>query len=72
MPPIRQGYNAKARQSTSGTRKKGKLKKRKEQQAEAIDSNAEIIVQKPTQEKELDKRERLRQEVCKQKLPRLA
>ncbi len=71
MPPVRHEYNAKARRSTAGTRKKGKLKRRKEQQTEDTNTNAEITVQKSAQEKELDKRERLREEVCKQTALRL-
>ncbi|KAF9454792.1 DHX37 protein [Macrolepiota fuliginosa MF-IS2] len=64
MPPVRQEYNAKARRSTAGTRKKGKLKKRtQEEQANDTDPNAEIVVPKSAQEKELDKRQRLREEL---------
>lgn len=62
MPPVRQEFNAKARRSTAGTRKKGKLKKRK--QEDDADPNVEIITPKNAQEKELNKRERLREEVC--------
>lgn len=65
MPPVRQEYNAKARRSTAGTRKKGKLKKRKQDgQVNDVDPNAEIVAPKSTREKELDRRERLKQEVC--------
>ncbi|KXN93411.1 Putative ATP-dependent RNA helicase PB1A10.06c [Leucoagaricus sp. SymC.cos] len=64
MPQTRQEYNAKARRSTAGTRKKGKVKKRKRSsQADDANPNAEIVVPKSTQEKELDKRERMREEL---------
>lgn len=64
MPPTRQEYNAKARRSTAGTRKKGKLKKKKsENQMNDANPNAEIIIPKAEKEKELEKRERLREEL---------
>ena len=59
-------HNAKARQATGGSRKKGK---RRTKSAVAPgepeqDSNALIIVPKSEAEKELDRREILKQEVC--------
>jgi ATP-dependent RNA helicase DHX37/DHR1 len=66
MPPTRQEYNAKARRSTAGTRKKRMLKRRKtDGQADDTNPNAEIIVPKSVQGKELDKKKRMREEVCK-------
>lgn len=62
--PVRQGYNAKARQSTAGSRKKGKRKAKVPEATEpAQDPNAEVISRKSDEQKELDRKERLRQEV---------
>ena len=55
-------HNAKARQSTAGSRKKGK-KPQKTKSTDQYDPNAAIIVPKSEEQKELDRRERLRQEV---------
>lgn len=66
MPHIpAESYNAKGRQSTAGSRKKGKLKKKsKIQPGESeIDVNSVIHVPKSKEEKELERKERLRQEV---------
>ncbi|KAJ3568750.1 hypothetical protein NP233_g5510 [Leucocoprinus birnbaumii] len=64
MPPTRQEYNAKARRSTAGVRKKGKLKRRtSKDQTEDANPNAEIIIPKTEQTKELDKRQQLREEL---------
>ena len=54
-------YNAKARQSTAGSRKKGKPKKVKREQG--ADPNALVYVPKTEEEKELDAREKLKKEV---------
>ena len=64
----RQRYNAKARQSTVGGsshKKKGKRKLQEPppQDASEVDPNAEIVVPKSEEQKELDRREKLRQEV---------
>lgn len=64
MNRARERHNAKARQSTAGQRKKGKRK------ASAVtvqdpdyDPNAEIIAPKSEEQREADRRERLKQEV---------
>jgi len=65
MPSTRQEFNVKARRSTAGTRKKGKMKRHKsEKQSEDVNPNAEIIIPKNEKEGELAKRERTREEVC--------
>jgi ATP-dependent RNA helicase DHX37/DHR1 len=64
MPPVRQEFNAKGRQSTGGRRKKGKIKKRKPAgPAKEDDPNAEIIVKNDAIEKEQSRREQLK-EAC--------
>lgn len=65
----RQRYNAKARQSTVGGsshQKKGKRKPQDStnQDASEPDPNAEIVVLKSEEQKDLDRREKLREEVC--------
>lgn len=65
---VRQTYNAKARQSTAGSRKKGKVKAKRDDtnpaQAEpSSNPNAEILIPKPQEQKDLERRERLRAEV---------
>ena len=63
--PARQSYNAKARQSTAGGRKKGKRNTKAPDSTKLVqDPNAEIISRKSDEQQELDRRERLRQEVC--------
>lgn len=58
------GYNAKGRQSTSGSRKKGKRRAQAGNPTQPeFDPNASIVVPKSEEQKELDRRERLRQEV---------
>ncbi|KAI0697135.1 P-loop containing nucleoside triphosphate hydrolase protein [Cytidiella melzeri] len=65
--PVRQGYNAKARQSTAGSRKKGKRKTKLIDIAEREhDTNAEVVARKSDEQKELDRRERLREELLAQ------
>ena len=64
----RQRYNAKARQSTVGGSSHKKKGKRKSldplgQDVPEVDPNAEIVVPKSEEQKELDRREKLRQEV---------
>jgi len=63
-PRLRELYNSKARQSTAGTRKKGKLKKgSRSEAAEPADCNAVILTTKTKEEKEIERRENLLQEV---------
>lgn len=70
MPPTpRERFNAKARRSVAGgsSHKKKKFKKPQKGQGESqeyADANAEILVEKPEEEKEQNRREVLRQEVC--------
>ena len=64
MNNTRERYNAKARQSTAGHRKKGKRKALPATVTEPkYDPNSDIIVPKSDEQKELDRRERLKQEV---------
>ena len=63
-PTSRPGYNARARQSTAGQRKKGKRVEKLKPEESGHDSNAAILVPKSDEQKEQDRRERLRQEVC--------
>ncbi|KAF8176995.1 P-loop containing nucleoside triphosphate hydrolase protein [Pholiota molesta] len=52
-PPVRESYNAKARGSTAGSRKKGKPKKKsKSEQLEQQDPNAAILTQKSQEDKD--------------------
>ncbi|KAG7443024.1 P-loop containing nucleoside triphosphate hydrolase protein [Guyanagaster necrorhizus] len=60
-PAPRERHNAKSRQSTAGSRKKGKRKHRDE--AETGDANALIHVPKTNEERELTRREKLKQEL---------
>lgn len=65
---IRQRYNAKARQSTVGGSSHKKKGKRKTQQplsqdAPEVNPNAEIVAPKSEEQKEQDRREKLREEV---------
>ncbi|KIP08553.1 hypothetical protein PHLGIDRAFT_29519 [Phlebiopsis gigantea 11061_1 CR5-6] len=60
-------HNAKARQSTAGRRKKGKRKAPYTMIKEPKhDPNSDIIVPKSEEQKELDRRERLKQELLSQ------
>jgi ATP-dependent RNA helicase DHX37/DHR1 len=66
---VHESHNAKARQSTAGSRKKGKVKQKRDDvnqaQAESSpDPNAEILIPKPKEQKDLERKERLRAEVC--------
>lgn len=63
MPSTRQEFNVKARRSTAGTRKKGKMKRRKFEKQSEDDPNTEIIIPKNKKEGESAKRERMREEV---------
>ena len=76
-PHIREAYNAKARGSTAGgSRKKGKAKKktRAEQNGEEqIDPNAAIITPKTEESREIERKEKLLQEVRDRlEIPRLS
>jgi len=63
-PPIREGYNAKARKSTAGSRKKGKAKRNKNlTQGETENSNAEIVVPKSQEVKDQERAKRMLEEV---------
>ena len=62
-PNARPGYNAKARQSTAGQRKKGKRSRAAASVEDNVDSNAIIVTPKSDEQKELDRRARLRQQV---------
>lgn len=64
MHHTRERHNAKARQSTAGQRKKGKRKAGSTDTREPDhDSNLEIIIPKSEEQKELDRRDRMKQEV---------
>lgn len=64
MDRSRQRYNARARQSTAGShKKKGKRKSKQIDQSEQPDPNAEIVMPKMLEQKELDRKEKLREEV---------
>ncbi len=66
-PHIREAYNAKARGSTAGgSRKKGKPKKKNkaEQNEEEIDPNAAMIAPKTEESREMERKEKMLQEVC--------
>jgi ATP-dependent RNA helicase DHX37/DHR1 len=63
-PLLRESYNSKARQSTAGTRKKGRLRKKsKPVEEEHLDCNASIIATKSKEEKEYERREKLLRDV---------
>lgn len=60
-------FNSKARRSTAGSRKKGKQRrKQKDEESMKIDedSNAAILVPKTKEQKEQERGERVKQEVC--------
>jgi len=62
--PVREFYNAKARRSTAGSRKKGKLGKYKNQKNESQeDPNANILTPESKEEKETARRIKLLGEV---------
>ena len=65
MPgPVRESYNAKGRQSTAGSRKKGKIKKDKAQKNEfQEDPNANILTPESKEEKETARKKKLLEEV---------
>lgn len=64
MHHTRERHNAKARQSTAGQRKKGKRKAGSTEIREPDhDPNSEIIIPKSEEQKELDRRDRMKQEV---------
>lgn len=65
---VRQTYNAKARQSNAGSRKKGKVKAKRDDtipaQAEpSSNPNAEILIPKSKEQKDLERKERIHAEV---------
>jgi len=65
-----QRHNAKSRQSTSGSRKKGKKKRDKssgtlQNPVDTLDPNAEIIVPKSKDQRDHEKKEKLLKEVCR-------
>lgn len=60
----RERYNAKARQSsTSHKKRRRKTNDPNDPQTQDVDVNADIIVPKSQEKKELDRKERLKQEV---------
>ncbi|KAK0187982.1 P-loop containing nucleoside triphosphate hydrolase protein [Armillaria mellea] len=63
-PAPRERHNAKSRQSTVGSRKKGKRKRQDD--TETGDANALIHVPKTSEERELTRREKLKQELIAQ------
>lgn len=65
MPPVRERYNAKARGSTAGSSHKKKGKRREKDTTDSVqhDPNAEIVVPKSEDQKNAERKERLRQEV---------
>ncbi|KAF8908975.1 P-loop containing nucleoside triphosphate hydrolase protein [Gymnopilus junonius] len=66
-PKPRESYNAKARQSTAGSRKKGKIRKGdKPQEPEDYNPNAAIITPKSQEQKETERKEKLLQELAAQ------
>ena len=75
-PHIREAYNAKARGSTAGgSRKKGKAKKKSkaEQNEDQVDPNAAIITPKTEESREVERKEKMLQEVRDRlEIPRLS
>lgn len=63
MPPVRERYNAKARSSSAGSHKKGKRKEKSSDASQQQDPNADIVVPKSADQKNEERKERLRQEV---------
>jgi ATP-dependent RNA helicase DHX37/DHR1 len=64
MREVRERYNAKARQSSAGSRKTGKRRQDTvTASAEPADPNADIIVPKSNEQKEKERKVRLVQEV---------
>lgn len=60
-------HNSKARRSTAGSRKKGKLRRKSNgviPTADVPDPNAAILEYKSLEDKERDRKERLVREVC--------
>ncbi|CAL1713077.1 unnamed protein product [Somion occarium] len=70
MNRTRERYNAKARQATAGSHKKKGKRSRSAGEASVAqqnaDPNAEVIVPKSEEQKELDRREKLKQELIAQ------
>ncbi|KAF8635912.1 hypothetical protein AX15_000090 [Amanita polypyramis BW_CC] len=67
---VREAYNAKARKSTAGSRKKGKLKVNRDahlsQTEPTPDPNAEILVPKSKEQKDLERKEQIRADLVAQ------
>ena len=67
MNRTRERFNAKARQSTAGSHKKKGKRQNKGRDSlgtqESSNPNAEIVVPKTEEQKELDRKEKLKQEV---------
>lgn len=69
MHQPRLGYNAKARGSNAGGKKKGKRRiQASGEPSEEVDPNATIHVPKTMAEKEIERKERVKQEVSNQSL----
>ncbi|KAH7885390.1 P-loop containing nucleoside triphosphate hydrolase protein [Phlebopus sp. FC_14] len=68
MNRVRERYNARARQSSAGSRKNGKQRAKMSAavSAEPVDPNAAIIAPKSKEDKEKDRKERLLQELAAQ------
>jgi hypothetical protein len=65
MHQPRVGYNDRARGSSAGGKKKGKrLSRLSASTSEQADPNATIHAPKTPEEKEIEKKERIKQEVC--------
>lgn len=56
-------FNAKARRSSSTASSHKRGKQRRLKRHSVLDTNPEILPRKPTEEKELDRREQLKKEV---------
>lgn len=65
--PQRVGHNVKGRQSTAGSRKKGKRKRSNlvERPELEVDANATILTPKSKEDKDTERREKLLQEVSR-------
>jgi len=64
MSHAREQFNAKARQSSAGSRRKSKRKRVEGQPVGEDDPNKSILVPKTKEQKEQERKEKLRQEVC--------
>jgi ATP-dependent RNA helicase DHX37/DHR1 len=60
MGPVpRERFNAKARQSTAGSHKK---QKQKQSKSDTVDPNEEVYIPKTNEEKESDRKQKLKQQ----------